>query len=190
MKTIIPPLPLVGLIMGLALALTPAIGWAGQPQKAPGPLSTAHASKPGEADCSACHVAPGKVGPAKCLACHTEITSRVTAQKGFHRDKADDCAVCHAEHQGRQAEIVPLDLAAFDHGETGADLQGAHLKIKACDTCHTPANSYARTYAKSYLFKLSGCRACHTPPHPGRQDQCLDCHSQSGWRAGRAPEGI
>ena len=182
------PLPLAGLLVSLAVAFAPALGRTGRSQEMPSPLSAAHASKPGEADCSACHTAPGKTAPAKCLACHTEIASRIAAQRGFHRDKADDCAVCHAEHQGRQAKIVPLDIADFDHTETGADLQGAHLKVKACDTCHTPANTLPRTYAKSYLFRVPGCRACHTPPHPGRQDQCADCHGQSDWRAGRAPE--
>jgi hypothetical protein len=196
MTTQVRRLPLAGLVTGLILALLPALGRTvrsqspspPQSQKMPGPLSAAHAAKPGETDCSACHAAPGKIAPAKCLVCHTEIATRIAAQTGFHRDKGEDCAVCHAEHGGREANIVPLDIAGFDHAETGADLQGAHLNVKACDTCHTTSNSLPRTYAKSYLFKVPGCRACHTPPHPGRQDQCQDCHGQSDWRVGRAPE--
>ncbi len=115
-----------GLVLALALAAAAVLAGAGQ--EIPGPLSAFHAAKPGESDCAACHTAPGKVSPAKCLACHTEIASRIAAQTGFHRDKAEDCAVCHAEHQGRQANIVPLDPSDFDHSETGADLQGAHLR--------------------------------------------------------------
>jgi hypothetical protein len=153
----------------------------------PGPLSTSHASKPGEGDCSACHIAPGKIGPAKCLACHTEIASRIAAHKGFHRDKPDDCGVCHAEHQGRQAQLLPLDPSDFDHSETGAELAGAHLRTKTCDTCHTPASSYPRSHGRSYLLKVPGCRGCHTPPHPGRQEQCLACHDQNSWAVDRPP---
>ena len=162
-------------------AFVPAAGQGPGQQKMPGALSAVHIPKPGEADCSACHVAPGKVAPSKCLACHTEIASRIAAEKGYHRDKADDCAVCHAEHQGREANIVPLEKASFDHSETGANLQGAHLKAKDCDKCHTPSNTLPRTKGRSYIFKDSGCRGCHTPPHPGNQDKCADCHSQERW---------
>jgi hypothetical protein len=171
--------------LAITTALTPATGQGAGSQEMPGPLSAAHVPKPGETDCSACHVAPGKVSPAKCLACHTEIASRITAQKGYHRDKSDDCAVCHAEHQGRQANIVPLEPASFDHAETGADLRGAHLKTKDCKTCHTPSSSFYRSKGRSYLLKEPGCRACHASPHPGRQDTCLDCHTQDGWTVDR-----
>ncbi len=171
--------------LAITTALAPAAGRGAGSQEIPGPLSAAHVPKPGETDCSACHVAPGKVSPAKCLACHTEIASRIAAQKGYHRDKSDDCAVCHAEHQGRQANIVPLEPASFDHAETGADLQGAHLKTKHCETCHTQANAFPRTQGRSYLLKVPGCRGCHVPPHPGRQDTCLDCHTQDSWTVDR-----
>lgn len=154
-------------------------------QDAPGPLSAAHESKPGLAACAACHVAPGKVAPAKCLACHGEIASRIAAGTGYHRDKAEDCADCHAEHQGREESIVPLDPASFDHSETGAALQGAHLRTKDCAVCHTPARSIPRTQGRSYLFKVPGCRGCHRPPHPGRQDNCRACHGQETWTVDR-----
>ena len=178
-------LPLFGLGLAAALALAPAAGQTGNAPQMPGPLSASHATKPGEADCAACHSAPGKIAPAKCLACHTEIASRIASQKGYHRDKADDCGVCHAEHQGRQANIVPLDPADFDHAETGADLQGAHLRHTACDDCHTPANGYPRGQGRSYLLKAPGCRGCHHSPHPGGQDRCLACHDQNSWAVGR-----
>jgi hypothetical protein len=154
-------------------------------QDIPGPLSAAHVPKPGETGCSSCHDEGGKVAAAKCLACHAEIASRIAAQKGYHRDKPGDCALCHAEHQGRQASIVVLDRASFDHAETGAELLGAHLKPKDCATCHLPANSYPRAQGRSYLLKVPGCRGCHTPPHSGRQDNCLACHTQVSWTVER-----
>ena len=185
-KSSIRPLAGLGSILALALALSPVLRGSGaaQAQKMPGPLSASHASKPGEGDCSACHVSPGKTGPAKCLACHTEIASRIAAHRGFHRDKAEDCGVCHAEHQGRQADLLNLDPADFDHAETGADLQGAHLKVKSCETCHAPANVLPRKFGRSYLLKAAGCKGCHQSPHPGRQDRCLSCHDQDSWFVG------
>ena len=171
------------LLGGLALvaAFAPAFVGGQAQQDMPGALSAAHVPKPGETDCPACHVAKGKTAPAKCLACHGEIASRIEAGRGYHRDKGDDCAVCHAEHQGRQESIVPLDRADFDHSETGADLRGAHLRSKDCDKCHAPANTLPRSKGRSYLLKEPGCRGCHAPPHPGNQDECLECHGQDSW---------
>jgi len=187
MRSRYPIAPLAGLGLFLALAAVPFAARVGALQEIPGPLSAAHSAQPGDAECAKCHQAPGEISPAKCLACHTEIGSRIAAGKGFHRDKADDCAVCHAEHQGRKANIVPLDPADFDHSETGADLQGAHLRPKTCDACHTPAGSHPRSVGRSYLLKVPGCRGCHAPPHPGRQDECLACHHQNSWIVGRRP---
>lgn len=182
------PLPGLGLILASVLAVAAAAAGTGASQKIPGPLSVFHASKPGETDCAACHAAPGKTSPAKCLACHTEIASRIAAKTGFHRDKPDDCAICHAEHQGREADIVPLDPENFDHSETGADLRGAHLRARQCGVCHTAANSFPRSAGRSYLLKVPGCRGCHVPPHPGRQKSCLACHTQDNWVVGGLPE--
>jgi hypothetical protein len=74
-----------------------------------------------------------------------------------------------------------VQCAIGDMSETGAKLQGTHLKLKDCDKCHTPSNTLPRAKGKSYLFKDSGCRSCHTPPHPGNQDKCVDCHNQESW---------
>ena len=187
-KALLALVPGLGLVA--ALALSPAAAGRTQAgQEMPGPLSASHASKPGT-DCSACHVAPAEVGPAKCLACHTEIASRIAVDAGFHRDKAQDCGTCHAEHQGREHNLLPLDPSDFDHSETGADLRGAHRKIEIknnCDACHAQATSLPRHSGRSYLLKVPGCRGCHTPPHPGRQDDCLACHDQNSWSVGRPP---
>jgi hypothetical protein len=175
---------------GLALAATvfPVAVRSQNKQDMPGALSAAHVPKPGETDCSACHASPGKTAPGKCLVCHAEIASRIAAGRGFHRDKGEDCAVCHAEHQGRQASIVPLDRADFDHSETGAELKGAHLRTKDCDKCHTPANTLPRAKGRSFLLKEPGCRGCHAPPHPGDQDKCAACHGQESWVVDRHGE--
>jgi hypothetical protein len=177
------------LIIGLgavAAAGQAAGGYAGQTP--PGPLSPGHAVSPGT-NCQACHGAGNKVLPEKCLACHKEISRQAGAPKGYHRDKQDSCADCHAEHQGAGKSIVPLDVKDFDHSETGTVPAGAHQKVVGCDRCHRPDNTLARTQAKSYILKDPGCRSCHRPPHPGRQDDCLACHDQNSWSVDRLNGG-
>lgn len=183
-------LPLVGLALILVLVSGSAALRSLTVQEMPGPLSSSHETKPG-ANCAACHVSAGQIAPAKCLACHTEIASRIAARRGFHRDKAEDCGTCHAEHQGRDVDLTQLDPADFDHAETGADLQGAHLKVdlKSCETCHSKDRVLPRQFGRSYLLRVPGCRGCHAAPHPGRQENCLSCHSQVSWSVGRLPEG-
>lgn len=183
-------LPLSGLALILVLILGPGALRSLTVQEMPGPLSASHEAKPG-ANCAACHVSAGEIAPAKCLACHTEIATRIAAHRGFHRDKAEDCGTCHAEHQGRDVDLTHLDPADFDHAETGADLRGAHLKIdpKSCETCHAKDRVLPRHFGRSYLLRVPGCGGCHPAPHPGRQENCLSCHSQVSWSVGRPPEG-
>jgi len=179
-------------ILAAGLGAAPAAGQAAAGgyagQQPPGPLSPAHAVSPGT-NCQACHGPDHKVLPEKCLACHQEIARQAAAPKGYHRDKNEGCADCHAEHQEPGKSIVPLDVKDFDHSETGTVLGGAHQKISGCDRCHRPDNTLPRTKTKSYIFKDTGCRACHRPPHPGRQDDCLACHNQDSWSIDRANGG-
>lgn len=154
---------------------------------APGPLSAFHAEKPGIRNCSSCHTPVPEIAPAKCLACHDEIASRIKAGRGFHKDKADGCGTCHAEHQGPDAKLVPLDPGDFDHSETGFPLEGAHARVKECAFCHYGKAAFRRTRGESYLLQDARCSACHLSPHPGRQEECLACHSMDGWRADRGP---
>lgn len=166
----------------LLSALAAAPGTAGQ--EPPGPLSRAHSASPGLV-CKACHGPDQKVLPSNCLACHPEIARQNGAPKGYHRDKAEGCADCHAEHQGAGKSIVPLDVKDFDHAETGTEHQGAHRKVSECARCHRPENTLARTVTRSYILKDNGCRSCHRPPHPGRQDDCLACHNLDSWAVDR-----
>ena len=150
-------------------------------QEAPGPLSIAHAVTPGISNCSACHTPQYEVKPEKCLICHGEISKQASSEKGYHRDKQEDCFICHIEHQGSDALFVPLDLGNFDHSETGTELQGAHRKIEDCSLCHRPELSLPRNKTRSYIFNDSTCRTCHDSPHPGRQIDCLACHNRDSW---------
>lgn len=149
---------------------------------APGPLSTAHKDSPGLKNCSQCHNNDLEVVAQKCLACHQEIATRISANRGFHRDKAEDCAVCHTEHGGENSKLVDLDVEDFDHEETGYLFKGKHRAITECYTCHEKENSFPRKTTFSYLMKDSRCLSCHEPQHPGQQDNCQVCHGQENWR--------
>lgn len=173
-----------------ALAVLPGLGLpprAPAPQEsgvsdAPGPLSAVHAEKPGIKSCSSCHTPEKEVAPAKCLSCHGEIALRIREGRGFHKDKAEGCGTCHAEHQGPDAKLVPLDPVNFDHAETGYVLAGAHARVKECRACHYGKAAFPRAAGGSYLLRDARCLACHDSRHPGRQEECLTCHSGDGWR--------
>jgi hypothetical protein len=148
---------------------------------APGDLSAVHQDSPGLASCDKCHNEELEVPVEKCLACHTEVADRISEGKGYHRDKNEDCIMCHTEHQGADEPIVFLDPEDFDHEETGAVLLGAHAKVTDCFACHRKDNTIPRKKNRSYIFLESGCQTCHSPPHPGQQEKCLACHTQNSW---------
>jgi hypothetical protein len=148
---------------------------------APGDLSSVHQDSPGLKNCSRCHNEELEVPPVRCLSCHPEIALRISQNRGYHRDKGEDCIVCHSEHLGEGESIVVLDPEDFDHEETGAVLKGAHLKVKDCCQCHRKDNTLLRKKTRSFLFKTTGCLVCHISPHPGQQEKCLECHNQKNW---------
>lgn len=149
---------------------------------APGPMSTAHRVSPGLKNCAQCHNDDLEVVPQKCLACHPELALRIEASRGFHRDKTEDCNVCHTEHQGEETKLVDWDIKDFDHEETGYSLLGKHKEIMDCQKCHSAENSFPRKITVSYLLKDSRCLSCHGSRHPGQQDDCQVCHGQNNWR--------
>jgi len=159
------------------------------PPEAPGPLSLAHAERPGLKDCTVCHTPEYEVKPEKCLGCHPEMGLRMKDGRGFHKDKKQNCGTCHAEHQGEEKSLVPLDLKTFNHGDTGFTLQGVHKTLESCNRCHTGPNSFARNKTLSFLLKDSNCTGCHNTPHPGNQDACLSCHNFEGWSVGSFSSG-
>lgn len=171
--------------MPILLLLCAALLWSQQQytvDDAPGPLSTAHKDSPGLKNCSQCHNNDLEVVAQKCLTCHQEIASRISAKLGFHRNKTEDCAVCHTEHEGDETTLVDLDVEDFDHEETGYSLLGKHKTIAECRTCHKKENSFPRKTTFSYLMKDSRCLSCHEQMHPGQQDDCQVCHGRNNWR--------
>ncbi len=144
-------------------------------QASPGPLSKAHSALEGAGACQSCHGADRKVASDLCLSCHQPIADRMRLKKGVHRAVTGDCAGCHVEHGGVDADLRPLDPADFDHaGETGFALKGRHATVaKNCASCHT---------TRSYLNLSPSCATCHTDPHAARRGTaCETCHTPEGW---------
>ena len=137
----------------------------------PGPLSKAHASLEGVDKCQKCHEPGRNVTNDRCLSCHKPIADRIRLKKGVHRDATGDCAACHVEHAGVDAELRHVDPKAFNHGtETGFVFDGRHVAIaKDCAKCHK---------TRSFLTLSPTCSTCHTDVHkPSLGSDCRACHT-------------
>jgi hypothetical protein len=138
---------------------------------APGPLSRAHAALEGVTNCVKCHDATRQESAAKCLSCHKPIAERIARKTGVHRAVTNDCARCHAEHGGPDAELRKFDVQSFDHtAETGFALEGRHAAVSAkCAACHLK---------RSFLETRTACGSCHQDTHKNvLGPDCARCHS-------------
>lgn len=144
----------------------------------PGKLVTGHADL--ESECSSCHKMFDKKGQRQlCLDCHEDVAEDVAQNRGFHGQRVevqtDQCSSCHDEHHGRDAPIVILDEATFDHRFTDFELTGSH-KEADCEGCHAP--DLKRREAPST------CVGCHKDdePHQDRMGtDCTTCHQPTEW---------
>jgi hypothetical protein len=99
------------------------------------------------------------------------VADRIAAHRGVHRDVRSDCATCHAEHAGVDAELRPFDTRRFNHlAETGFALSGKHEPLaRDCAKCHK---------TRSFLTAQPACTACHADTHRGSLGpNCTSCHS-------------
>lgn len=144
----------------------------------PGLVSEGHAQL--ETNCDNCHTKFDRQSQRiLCLDCHQEIADDQTSNAGFHGKHPvasnAECAACHAEHKGRDADIVGLVPEIFDHSFTDFPLNGKHTST-ACASCHRRDTLFRE--ASSY------CVSCHEQdePHKGNLGtDCSSCHSESGW---------
>ncbi len=147
----------------------------------PGPLTDAHADL--EHNCKKCHTPFSRdTQEALCRNCHERIEEDVKTRSGYHGRLADTagslrCALCHAEHNGRSADIMKLDRDTFEHTRTDFPLKGAHILV-SCSSCHL--EDHKRRDAGS------DCVDCHrVDDHHGSHlgNQCADCHDEIAWEA-------
>lgn len=144
----------------------------------PGKVIEGHAEI--EADCDACHQAFARERQRTlCLECHEDVAADIDGGTGFHGrfDDArnDRCADCHTDHEGRDADIVQLDEAGFDHDFTDFPLEGEHGSAE-CAACHAPDEKHRAA--------TSACVGCHEEDNvhgTSMGEACADCHTPAGW---------
>ncbi len=147
----------------------------------PGEVSQAHAGI--ETECSECHAAFSKTLQRDlCVSCHDHksVLEDMQAGTGFHGRSETvsnvECATCHAEHEGREADIVGLDTETFDHTQTDFVLNGIHTE-RICEDCHSAD--------KAFREVSSGCFDCHEAKdgHKGQLGkECHNCHQETDWQ--------
>lgn len=148
----------------------------------PGPVITGHAKL--ESECSNCHVAFSRDRQsALCLDCHEDIKDDLESRQGYHgqfdKARAETCASCHTDHEGRSAMIISLDTGRFDHRFTDFDLSGAHAEAD-CRDCHVEDAKYREAPL--------ACFDCHKDDdvHKGGLGyECHDCHGNEAWSPAR-----
>jgi hypothetical protein len=144
----------------------------------PGRVIEAHADI--EDDCDSCHErTEGENQSDLCFVCHTPIRDDVASRTGFHGRNPEAstaaCYTCHAEHEGRDADVVGLDVATFAHAHTDLELEGAHAELM-CTDCHTSDAEYRDA--------PNQCVGCHKSEdvHMGTLGtECTTCHSPTAW---------
>jgi hypothetical protein len=145
----------------------------------PGPLIKGHEKL--EADCANCHKLLSKEAQDQlCLDCHKAVAADKASSRGYHGKSkevaANACRHCHADHKGRDADIVRIDRQLFDHSATNFALVGRHAGT-SCDGCHAAG--------KPFRAAPKLCKDCHEKesPHRGQtSDKCESCHNEKGWR--------
>lgn len=144
----------------------------------PGEVIAGHAEL--ETDCSLCHEAFDRSKQrALCLDCHEDVAFDVNSVVGFHGlfedAQQNECAGCHTDHEGREADIVQLDERLFDHDFTNFALLGKHTSTD-CDSCHEPESKFRDADAGCY-----GCHEADNVHHETMGTKCGDCHTPTGW---------
>ncbi len=160
----------------LLLAAWPAVAYGISLFKGvmPGKVAEPHVKT--EDKCFDCHAALGKSFTAKCVACHKEVGVDRQKKRGFHgKTDTERCENCHAEHKGREFQLVAFDSKTFDHTKTEYPLEGKH-RDAPCEKCHLK---------RKLRETPSACVACHRKDdyHKGTLGgACEQCHVAASWK--------
>ncbi len=161
-----------------------------QRQASPGDLSAAHASLSG--DCAACHTPVAGPEDAKCVGCHGGDAAVLQRQPTAFHANIGNCAQCHIEHQGKDADLRHMDHAKLariglkllesssDRSENRLREELVHwVRQHPSDGSSTP--SHPRISATEMTLD---CRACHATKdrHVGLfGEECASCHATTRW---------
>jgi hypothetical protein len=110
--------------------------------------------------------------------------------RGFHGCFQGDCAGCHPDHRGLEADLLGLDREGFSHDQALFRLRGAHADV-ACDDCHVQAREQHGPAFHAIGIEHAACTACHQDPHGERlvrERACSDCHGDVAWGATLPPD--
>ncbi|MCW5634634.1 MAG: cytochrome C [Rubrivivax sp.] len=150
----------------------------------PGDVIAGHAKW--EDDCSQCHVRFDRAAQDRlCMACHKDVGQDMRERTGYHgRLRAGPaCRSCHTDHRGRDARIVLLDKATFDHAATDYPLRARHARVE-CASCHVPGRRY-----REAPHDCVGCHRQDDAHKGGLGTQCADCHGEAGWKPAKFDHG-
>src|SRR5271165_2019950 len=144
----------------------------------PGKVTRAHEKQ--EPDCANCHDRSNvRTQSSLCLDCHKDTAADLREHRGFHgrmpNAGAGECRACHTEHKGREADIVQLNRAQFDHRLTEFPLEGAHAALE-CASCHKAREPWRKA--------SPNCLSCHKADdvhHEQFKQACGECHSSMTW---------
>jgi hypothetical protein len=169
---------LTGIAMTMLLVMSERVTAQIETLVMPGDVIEGHAEY--EAECDYCHQAFKRAEQRSlCLDCHEDVATDVDHKTGYHgrHHKAlnQDCADCHTDHEGRDADIVLLDEATFEHDFTDFRLVGKHAETE-CSKCHESGAKYRDA--------PSQCFTCHEADNTHDDSvstECGGCHSPLGW---------
>jgi hypothetical protein len=150
-------------------------GW--QSQVMPGKLSAAHAQF--ETDCAACHTAVQGVTEAKCIGCHANNESLLQRQPTAFHVNIGNCAACHVEHGGADANLRVMNHEALARIGINIMPEGADISTKS-NNAVLPENHPLVTPLEAKL----DCASCHSTKdkHFGLFGQnCASCHATTQW---------
>jgi len=161
----------------------------------PGKLSAAHAQF--ETNCNTCHTPVKGIDEGKCISCHANNTALLQRQPTAFHATIGNCASCHIEHQGVNANLRVMNHEAlakigkkFMSNSKGSPdvtkmvMRGEHPLVSAreanlnCASCHSSKDKHQGLFGQN-------CASCHattqwTIPefqHPSVQSiNCSQCH--------------
>ena len=177
----------IGLLAGLSAFLAaPGAAVDIETLVMPGPVIEGHADV--ESECTRCHRPFDRSAEdALCIECHEEVGKDLRAAAGFHGKAkglaATPCRSCHTDHEGREADVVGLNEAVFDHLSTDYPLHGAHRAV-SCSGCHEAGAKHREA--------SSACVDCHRAEDThrgGLGEDCAACHDEEGWKRARFDHG-
>ncbi len=133
-----------------------------------------------EGDCSACHDSQSDRPMATlCVACHEDVGKDRDNSIGFHgrseTARRNECVVCHTDHEGRDADIVPVDGGLFDHEFSDFLLLGAHLGT-SCGDCHAAGEK-----RRDAPVRCADCHVKDDVHESALGGACQECHTEFRW---------